>query len=70
MQVNKPEFIEVNRQDRKYTFPNGVVEIKDIMSINVSKSGTHRLNTVDGKKHIVPYGWLHIELDIDGDWTL
>jgi len=65
----KPEFIEVNRQDRIYEFPNGKVEIKDIISINVSKSGTHRINTKDGLKHLVPTGWLHITCNIDGDWT-
>ena len=65
----KPEFIEVNEQSRKYTFPNkSIVEIKDIVSINVSKSGTHRINTKDNKKHIIPKGWIHIEFIADA-WT-
>ena len=63
-----PEFINVKKQDRVYEFANGTVEIKNIISINVSKSGTHRLNTEDGKKHIVPSGWLHIEFNAD-EWT-
>ena len=66
----KPEFIEVNRQDRIYEFPGGCkVEIKDVISINVSKSGTHRINTLDGLKHLVAPGWLHLICNIDGDWT-
>ena len=67
--TTKPEFIKVNRQDRIYEFPNGKVEIKDVISINVSKSGTHRINTKDGLKHLVPFGWLHLICNIDGDWT-
>lgn len=67
--VDKPKFTMVGRQNRIYTFPNGNrVEIKGISSINVSKSGTHRINTTDGKKHIVSPGWLHIEFDAT-EWT-
>lgn len=64
----KPEFIEVHEQNRTYHFHNGKVVINNIKSINVSKSGTHRINTYDGKKHIIPAGWLHIEFDA-ADWT-
>lgn len=66
--IEKPTFITIKEQNRVYTFPNGKVEIKDLIGINVSKSGTHRLNTKDGKKHIIPSGWLHIEFDAE-DWT-
>lgn len=64
----KPQFTTVNEQNRTYTFPTGKVYINGIESINVSKSGTHRINTTDGKKHIIPSGWLHIEFDAK-DWT-
>lgn len=65
----KPQFTEVEIQNRIYTFPgNEKISINEITSINVSKSGTHRLNTADGKKHIVPSGWLHIEFDAK-EWT-
>jgi hypothetical protein len=65
----KPEFITVNEQNRTYYFPNREkVEVKEIISINVSKSGTHRLNTKDGMKHIIPPGWIHIEFEAE-DWT-
>lgn len=39
-----------------------------MVSINVSKSGVHRLNTKDGKKHIVAPGWYHIEFNAE-EWT-
>lgn len=63
------EFIEVNEQNRTYTFSSGAkVTLNGVVSINVSKSGTHRINTRDGKKHIVPPGWIHIEFDAK-DWS-
>lgn len=65
---SKIEFTEVYQQDRIYKFPNMNLEIKDVISINVSKSGTHRINTKDGKKHIVPKGWCGIEFEAQ-DWT-
>lgn len=67
--MKKPEFIEVKDQNRTYVFPGGdKVQINNIESINVSSSGTHRINTKDGLKHIIPSGWIHIEFDAD-DWT-
>lgn len=69
MSTEAPVFTTVNEQDRTYTFPNGVkVALRGVQSINVSKSGTHRLNTTDGKKHIVPPGWVHVEFDAQ-NWT-
>ena len=56
-------FNSVAEQARTYTFPHGKVTITEVVGINVSKSGTHRINTKDGKKHIVPPGWIHIEFD-------
>jgi hypothetical protein len=67
-QVAKPSFIKVQEQDRTYHFPHGKVTLMGIDSINVSKSGTHRINTIDGKKHIIPPGWLHIEFNAP-EWT-
>ena len=62
------EFIEVKPQTRRYYFPDGMVEICGVISVHVSKSGTHRLNTKDGTKHIIPKGWLHLEFDAS-EWT-
>ncbi len=66
--TKKPIFIPIEQQTRRYTFPKGIIEIKNVISINISNNGTHRLNTKDGKKHIVPKGWLHIEFDAK-NWT-
>lgn len=63
------EFVAVKEQERIYHFPNGeAVKIGGVIGINVSKSGTHRINTSDGHKHIVAPGWLHIEFVAD-EWT-
>lgn len=54
---------------RTYHFPGGEkVELHDVERIRVSDSGTHRLETGDGRKHIVPPGWLHIEINVE-EWT-
>lgn len=66
--MNKPEFITVNEQTRTYVFPNGEVVLRGVVGINVSKSGTHRLNLSNGDKYIVPTGWLAIKLDV-AEWT-
>lgn len=57
-------------RSRVYTFPGGdQVEIKGVSGIYVRESGSHRLNTEDGLRHIVAAGWLHIEIDAEG-WSL
>jgi len=66
--MEKLKFKKVEQQTRTYTYPDCKITVKDIVSINVSKSGNHRLNTKNGKKHIVPAGWRHIEFDAD-NWT-
>jgi hypothetical protein len=67
-QPPKPIFTKVEEQNRTYTFPNGSVTIQNVVSINVSKSGTHRINTKDGGKHIIPPGWIHIQFTAP-EWT-
>lgn len=65
----KPEFTTIKEQNRTYYFPGeNHISLNKVQSINVSKSGTHRINTADGKKHIIPFGWIHIEFEAD-DWT-
>lgn len=67
--VKAPVFTKVHKQNRTYVFPNyNKITLIGVDSIHVSKSGTHRLNTIDGKKHIIPPGWLHIEF-VAEDWT-
>lgn len=68
--MSKPQFIELSPAEieRKYVFPSGEVVLHKVKRIAVSESGTHRLETADGAKHIVPTGWIHIELEVD-QWT-
>jgi hypothetical protein len=57
-------------KERIYYFPNNEkVVLKEVKELVVRPSGTHRLKTADGKSHIIPTGWIHIELDIE-DWTV
>jgi hypothetical protein len=55
---------------RIYTFPGGDrVTLTHVTHLLVRPSGSHRLKTADGRLHIVPAGWIHIELDTSA-WTL
>lgn len=57
-------------KSRVYIFPNDEkVTLENVTELMVSNSGNHRLKTQDGKHHIIPVGWLHIELEID-NWTV
>jgi len=69
--MSVPEFVELSPVEvsREYTFPGGdKVKIDGVAKIAVSESGTHRLETKSGGKHIIPRGWIHIELDVQS-WT-
>lgn len=62
-EINPPE------KSRVYFFPAGeTVRLEGVKAVAVRPSGTHRVATTDGKLHIVPVGWLHIEIDAEG-WT-
>ena len=66
------ELTELNPKEksRTYSFPNGEkVQLHDVTHFLARDSGTHRLKTLDGRLHIVPVGWLHIEIDA-GAFTL
>ncbi len=65
-----PEMTKLSPSERSrtYTFPGGdKVVLNDVQEISVSGT-THRLKTGDGKLHIVPLFWIHIEIDADS-WT-
>jgi hypothetical protein len=67
----KPEFTKLSPPERcrTYIFPDDVkVDILNVSAVAVSKSGTHRIETVSGEKYIIPPGWIAIKLDMD-DWT-
>jgi hypothetical protein len=69
MTIRIGEPIKLNEKERIYTFPNNEkVVLKDVTELIVRESGTHRLKTKDGKLHIIPTGWIHIEID-DSEWT-
>jgi hypothetical protein len=62
--------LEPKENSRTYYFPDGSkVELKGIIELTVRDSGTHRLKTEDGKLHIIPTGWNHIEIETT-DWTI
>lgn len=69
----KPEMVKLdgNGETRRvYHFPGGnLVELANVTHFLARESGTHRLKTADNKLHIVPPGWIHIEIET-ADWTL
>ena len=66
----KPIFTEVKEQCRTYIYADGTkYRIPGMVtSINVSKSGTHRLNTDNGFMYIIVSGWIAIEFNAT-EWT-
>jgi hypothetical protein len=58
--------LEPAEQRRTYTFPGGeTVVLIGVTHFLARESGTHRLKTQDGKLHIIPIGWLHVEIEAD-----
>ncbi len=60
----------VIEDERTYYFPNGKVELQNVMELLVRPSGTHRLKTKDGTMHIIPTGWLHIAIKSPNNWVV
>jgi hypothetical protein len=64
------EATKLQEKSRVYYFPNGEkVELINVVELVVRESGTHRIKTADKKLHIVPVGWIHIEID-EENWTV
>lgn len=62
--------LEPSEKSRTYTFPNNEkIALLNVTHFLARESGTHRLQTADGKLHIVPVGWLHVEIEA-GSFTL
>lgn len=55
-------------RSRTYHWPTHAATFFCITHLHVSASGTHYLTCEDGKKVIVPAGWLYLTFDAD-DWT-
>lgn len=64
------EFSEVKNGEkhRTYVFAGGRFTIANVSRVAVRPSGSHRVETADGKKYIVSSGWLVIEIDAD-EWS-
>lgn len=71
MSSDKPEFVELDPPEKKrtYHFPGRSITLKNVVALCVRPSGSHRLETADGRKWIVPPSWLAIELEVEA-WTL
>ena len=70
-QQAKPEFTRLAyvESERTYYFPNNErVTIKNVAAVCARPNGSHRLETTDGRKWIVPAGFLAISFAAD-DWT-
>lgn len=66
----KLEFTTITgERSRTYTFGSGVVTVEKVTRLCVRPSGTHRLETADGRKVIVAASWLSISVDAD-EWCV
>lgn len=62
--------VSLKESSRTYYFPGGEkIVLTNVTELVVRESGTHRLKTADDKLHIIPTGWIHIEID-EKDWTI
>jgi len=66
----KPAMIRLEKPEksRTYHYADHSRVILNVTAVCVRPSGSHRLETADGKKWIVQPGWEAIELDME-DWT-
>lgn len=69
--MNDLQFTKLDPPEKRraYVFPGpNIVAFENVTAVCVRPSGTHRLETADGMKHIVNTGWLAITLEMDA-WT-
>lgn len=70
LQMDNPNAVKLNEKSRIYVFPGGdTITLTNVVELIVRPSNSHRLKTGDGKLHIIPSGWIHIEIDAD-NWTV
>lgn len=71
-QVQELKFYEVKETSRTYYFPSEdgarAFTIHDVRRI-ATRPTNHRLETLDGKKYIIPATYIAIEIEADV-WTL
>lgn len=65
------EMIALNPSEatRTYRFPGGETVVLTNVTHFLNRPTNHRLKTADGKLHIVPTGWIHVEIEA-AEWTL
>ena len=70
MKLMKLEWTEIGGEEsRTYRFPDGsTVKVDKVARVCVRPSGTHRLETQDGRKFIVREGWNAIEI-VAKEWS-
>lgn len=57
--------LEKPENSRTYSFKGGEkLTLTNVTHFLARESGTHRLRTGDGKLHIVPPTWYHIEIEV------
>ena len=58
---SKHSFSNISSEsERSYTFPGGIVTIKNPLMLHVSENG-HRIWDAQNKSHYIPMGWIHLE---------
>lgn len=71
MEIDENKGTKITENWRIYTFPDEQkIELEKPRELFVSpRSGNHRIKTENGRLHIIPAGWLHIEIDSGvGKW--
>ncbi len=59
--------LEKPEASRTYKFRGGeALTLTNVTHFLARESGTHRLRTGDGKFHVVPPTWYHIEIEVEG----
>lgn len=68
--TNIGDVVKLKEKQRIYYFSGGEkVVLNEVIELIVRDSGTHRIKTADKKLHIIPTGWIHIEID-ESEWTV
>jgi hypothetical protein len=71
--IQRDKWHEVRERERRYLFvvEGGSHELKfpNVIRIRFSRSDTHWLEMADGRKAIVPSGWVALLIDAD-EWSL
>ncbi len=62
--------LKVAEKSRTYHYPDKALTLtfENVVAVGVSASGNHRLETTDGKKHIVLKGFIAISIDTP-EWS-